>query len=270
MLKKFRKMLTQGKGEAASTEIDPYGPIFGDDFEFVDTPAKGYEPPPASEEILALVKEFEEQIDGIHEGTNPDWTKFFESARKLQEEYFPDHGESTALSDELMSVYELMDVESLYTDKKFMAEIVKILEEDMHFACFLLTSEFSEEIQPKVLSDFLSVLIEGDNPMDCEGCGMNQWWGNPLAYLAAQPSTRPTDLQKIFELAENESYEFSRDIVFCTLAQNEKTPVAILKKLAKVDRDALRARDEQCPFYDENNASSINIAYWAELSLEAR
>lgn len=263
MLKKFRKLLTQGKSESASTEIDPYGSIFDDDFEFLDTPAKSYEPPPASEEVLALVKEFEEQIDGIHEGSNPEWVKFFESARKLQEEYFPDHGESTALSDELMSVYELMDVESLYTDEKFLAEIVKILEEDIHFLCFLLNSEFSENIQSKILSDFLGVLLEADNSMDCEGCGMNQWWGNPLAYLAVQSNTRPTDLQQIYEMAENESYEYERDIVFCALAQNDKTPISILKKLAKIDRDALKAKDEQCPFYDENNPATTNIANWA-------
>lgn len=250
--------------------FDPFVPLLGDEFEPVTTPIKSYEPEPASSEILALVKEFESQVEEIHGGIFPDWKQFFESARRLQNEYFGDYGQSTALSDEIMSIYELMDVEALYTDSKFLAEIVKILPEDVHFACFLLNSEYEQEISANMLSEVLRVLLKSQSPMDCYGCGMNRWWGNPVAYLAVNPNTKPNDLQKICEIAMDESDELSRDITLCSLAQNPSASTEMLKQLAVIDRDSLLAGDEQCPFYDSTNKLSVNISYWAMKQLDKK
>ena len=270
----FRKVFVSDKSdgvdEANDSEFDPLAPLFGDDFEPVTTPIKGYEPPPASPEILALVKEFESQIEEIHAENFPEWEQFFGTARKLNNEYFSDYGQSTALSDELMSVYELMDVESLFTDSKFLAEIVKILPEDVHFACFALTCEYEQNIPANVLSEILKVLLEAESPMDCYGCSMNRWWGNPVAYLAVNPNTKPQDLQKIHEIAKAESYEFSKDIILCSLAQNPSTSIEVLNQLALIDQDSLLASDEQCPFYDPDNKLSVNISYWAKRRLSER
>jgi hypothetical protein len=271
MLKRFRKFLSEKPAsQPLDSELDPFAPIFGDDFEVVTTPVKAYEPPPASPEILELVEKFEEQIEGIHDGTYPVWSKFFKTAVKLNDEYFCDHGESTSLADELMSVYELQDVEALYSDAKFLAEVVKNLEEHVHLSCFILNSGNEDNISPKIMTDFVNVLLERESPLDCEECSMNQWWGNPIAYLAVHPHVKEPGLQRIFEAVIDDTYEFGRDIVLCALAQNEKTPVAILKKLAKIDREAHLAKDEQCPFYDEENEKTINIAYLAERTLSEK
>ena len=270
----FRKVFVSDKSggvdEANDSEFDPLAPLFGEDFEPVTTPIKGYEPPPASPEILALVKEFESQIEEIHAENFPEWEQFFGTARKLNNEYFSDYGQSTALSDELMSVYELMDVESLFTDSKFLTEVVKILPEDVHFACFALTCEYEQLISANMLSEILKVLLEAESPMDCYGCSMNQWWGNPVAYLAVNPNTKPEDLKKIFEIATAESYEFSRNITLCSLAYNSSTSIEVLNQLALIDQDSLLARDEQCPFYDPDNKLSINISFWAKKQLSER
>jgi hypothetical protein len=270
----FRKVFVSEKndrvGAVGDSDFDPLAPLFGDDFEPVTTPIKGYEPPPASPEMLALVKEFESQIEEIHAENFPEWEQFFGTARKLNNEYFSDYGQSTALSDELMSVYELMDVESLFTDSKFLTEVVKILPEDVHFACFALTCEYAQLISANMLSEILKVLLEAESPMDCYGCSMNQWWGNPVAYLAVNPNTKPEDLKKIFEIATAESYEFSRDITLCSLAYNSSTSIEVLNQLALIDQDALLARDEQCPFYDPDNKLSINISFWAKKQLSER
>lgn len=255
---------------ADDSDFDPAAPIFGDDFEPITTPVKGYEPPAASPETLEIVRDFETQIEEIHLGNFPAWDRFFEQARKLENEYFGDYGQSTALSDELMSVYELVDVEALYTDTKFLVEIVKILPEDVHFACFLLNSTHQHQISAKVLSEMLKTLISSTSPMDCDGCSGNRWWGNPIAYLAVNPNTNPQDLIKIFEISVAEKYEFYKDITMCALAQNPSTPTEVLKQLAHYDRKSLGAEDDQCPFFDPNNKSSSNIGYWAKRRLAER
>lgn len=268
MLKRMRKLFSSGaKEQSVDSDLNPFASIFDDDFEPVTTPVKGYEPPPASPEILELVEKFEEQIEGIHEGTYPVWSRFFQNARKLESEYFSDYGQSTALSDEVMSVYELQDVEALYSDQKFLNEIVKILAEDVHFACFILNSGNEDQITPKIMADFVNALLERKSALDCEGCVMNQWWGNPIAYVSVHEKTSAADLKRIYTRVHKDSDEMARDIVLCTLAQNPNTPQEILKKLSTLDIDALLAQDEMCPFFDEDDPRSMNIAYWATRTL---
>jgi len=251
-------------------DFDPASALFDRDFNSVTNSTKNHESPVASPEIRALIKEFESQVKEIHGGTFPEWERFFQKAKRLENEYFVDFGQSTALSDELMSVYELMDVEALYTDNKFLSEIVKILPEDVHFACFLLNSEYTQGLSAISLSSILNALLDSQSPMDCYGCAMNRWWGNPIAYLAVNSNTKSQDLHRIFEVAIAESYEFSRDITLCSLAQNPSTPTEVLKQLASMDKESLLANDDQCPFYDPNNKLSVNIGYWAKKLLDER
>jgi hypothetical protein len=264
----MRQLFSGGANDQSiESGLDPLASLFDDDFEPVATPVKGYEPPAASPEILELLERFEEQIEGIFEGTFPVWSKFFLTARKLESEYFCDYGQSTALSDELMSVYELQDVEALYSDQKFLREVVKILDEDVHFACFMLNSGNEDQISPKIMADIVNALLERKLAMDCEGCTMNQWWGNPIAYVSVHEHTSAADLKRIYTRVHKNDDEMARDVVLCTLAQNPNTPEEILKKLSAMDRDSLMARDEMCPFFDENDSRSINIAYWATRTL---
>lgn len=246
---------------------DLTGAIFDDLFDPEFKPSHPYSPPPPTPEALVLKESFEDRVGLIHEGEYPDWVEFFEDARKLEKEYFNEHGESTALSDELMSVYELVEVGDLYQDRGFLGEITKILSEDVHFLCFTLNSGYQSEIAPEVISGFLDVILKTDDPLDCYGCSMNQWWGNPLAYLAVNSNSRGDVLRKIFEIVRDNKYEFAVDIVLCSLAQNKNTPKEILEFLSTQDRNSILAEDDQCPFYDPDNKQVSNIAYLAKRSL---
>jgi len=61
-----------------------------------------------------------------------------------------------------------------------------------------------------------------------------------------------------FALALPKENEMTKDIILCSLASNKSTPLDVLKKLQNEDRYAIV--DEQCPFWDETDKESSNIA----------
>ena len=259
-------------GKDAEINDNPalYEALF-DDFEFSDQPVAGYSPAPASEEVLGQVKQFESMVEQIHDGVFPDWAAFFREARDLEEKYFGEHGQSTALSDELMSVYELMEVPALYLDANFLNEIAAILDEDIHFVCFMLNSGYQDQIPETALVQIAQkVLASESKGGDCYGCGMNRWWGNPLAYLAATENMPANELELIYRLALGEFEDLYLDVVLCSVASNPNTPDYILEQLSKKDRNSLMVEDEQCPFYDEEEPETANISFWAKKRLAER
>ena len=162
-----------------------------DGTEIFDTNSvKPYEPPQPTAEILKTFELFKEQIELIHKGKLPIWTEFFALVKQLDDEYFSSHGESTSLADELFSVYELDNNGTFYSDDNFMAEILKILSDNIHLLCFL-----------------------------------------------------------------------------CSLASNKSTPLDVLKKLENEERYSLMAADEQCPFWDETDKETSNIAELARRTI---
>jgi hypothetical protein len=174
-----------------------------------------------------------------------------------------------------MSVYEV-DVEDLYSDESFLNEIIKILPEDIHFLCFLLNNNNSEKINIKSLVKMWEEVSELEDPLDCYGCGMNRWWGNPVAYLAVQKNLPSSALNQINELVEQVSeayiddprkFEDDLDIIRLSLASNENTPVEVLQKLLKIDRNPMQATDDQYPFFDENDKGTANISELARRTI---
>ena len=243
-------------------------PLIDDDFEPASSPVNPYTPPEPSAETLKLVKSFEETIELIHQGKYPNWPEFFETARKLNVDYFIDHGQSTSLADELMSVYEI-DVEDLYTDESFLNEIIKILPEEVHFLCFLLNHDYSEKIEGLIINKIWDQLSSLEDPIGCYECGSNRWWGNPIAYLACMKKLSPDNLNKIFEFtsALDDRFEHDIEIVFSALASNEATPKSVLEFLATVDKEPVMASNDQYPFYDENGESIPNISKLAKRTI---
>lgn len=258
-------------GKDAEINDNPalYEALF-DDFEFSDKPVASYSPSPASEEVLEQVKQFESVVDQIHDGVFPDWAAFFREARDLEEKYFGEHGQSTALSDELMSVYELMEVPALYLDASFLREIVAILDEDIHFACFMLNSGNQDQIPETALVEIAQKVLASESKGDCYGCGTNRWWGNPLAYLAATQNMPAHELELIYNFALKSLEGLDLDVVLCSVASNPNTPDYILEQLSKEDRKSLMVEDEQCPFYDEAEPETANISFWAKKRLAER
>ena len=248
--------------------------LYGD-FEGRSTTPKPSKEAYPSPDTLKLVESFEKTIELIHEGKYPNWPEFFATARKLNVDYFIDHGQSTALSDELMSVYEI-DVEDLYTDESFLNEIIKILPEDIHFLCFLLNSDHAKKINQNSLVKMWEEVADLEDPLDCYGCGMNRWWGNPVAYLAIQTNLPSGALDEINDLVEQISEAYiddprksvdDLDIILLSLASNENTPVDVLQKLLKIDRTPVQATDDQYPYYDEDDKGSGNISELAKRTI---
>lgn len=259
----------ENAGDSVGDDPALYETLF-DDFEFSDKPVAGYSPTPASEEVLEQVKRFESVVDQIHDGVLPDWAEFFREARDLEDKYFGEHGQSTALSDELMSVYELMEVPALYMDSNFLSEIVAILDEDIHFACFMLNSGYQDQIPETALVQMAQKVLSSESKGDCYGCGTNRWWGNPLAYLAATENMPAKELELIYLLALGNFEDLNLDVVICAVASNPNTPDYILEQLANEDRKSLMVEDEQCPFYDEAEPQTANISFWAKKRLAER
>ena len=244
-------------------------PLF-DGFEFLDTnTVKPYEPPQPTAEILKTFELFKEQIELIHKGKLPIWTEFFALVKQLDDEYFSDHGESTSLADELFSVYELDNNEFIYSDDNFMIEILKILSDNIHLLCFLLNSSYENQISKGTLIKMCETVLDEDGLIDCYECGMNRWWGNPVAYLALEENLPQKNLAELFKfaLALPSEYEMDKDIILCSLASNKSTPLDVLKKLQNEERYVIRAADEQCPFWDETDKETSNIAELARRTI---
>lgn len=273
MIGKLRRMFLakdkMGMKGPSSLPDNPSSSLF-DDFEFKETAEDTYSPPPVSGKVQKRIEKLEETIEQIHEGQFPNWPLFFKEALALDDLYFGSHGQSSSLADELMSVYELAEYDELYSDAQFLDEIILASTDDIHFICFLLTSGHGNLIVNNFLSKMLKVVSEMDSPDDCYGCGMNRWWGNPLAYLAVNENISASNIKKIYSLANKISEGHSRDIVLCALASNVNTPQDILSKLYNEDRESIMAKDEQCPFYDEGLPETANISFWARKHLSER
>ena len=244
-------------------------PLF-DGSEFLDAnTVKPYEPPQPTAEILKTFELFKEQIELIHNGKLPIWTEFFALVKQLDDEYFSSHGESTSLADELFSVYELDNNEAIYSDDNFMTEILKILSDNIHLLCFLRNSGYENEISKDMLIKMCETVLDDHELMTCYECGMNRWWGNPVAYLAFQENLPQKKLVELFQLtiALPKENEMTKDIILCSLASNKSTPLDVLKKLQNEERYALMAADEQCPFWDETDKETSNIAELARRTI---
>jgi len=112
-------------------------------------------------------------------------------------------------------------------------------------------------------------VLDDDDLMSCYECGMNRWWGNPVAYLAFQENLPQKNLVELFQLtiALPKEDEMTKDIILCSLASNKSTPLDVLKKLQNEERYALMAADEQCPFWDETDKETSNIAELARRTI---
>jgi hypothetical protein len=244
-------------------------PLFDDPETFYSNKTKPYEPPQPTAEILKTFELFKEQIELIHKGKLPIWTEFFALVKRLDDEYFSSHGESTSLADELFSVYELDNNEDIYSDDKFMTEILKILSDNIHLLCFILNSGHENEISKDMLIKMCETVLDDNELMNCYECGMNRWWGNPVAYLAFQENLPQKNLTELFELtiALSKEDEMTKDIILCSLASNKSTPLEVLNKLQNEERYALMAADEQCPFWDETDKETSNIAELARRTI---
>lgn len=243
-------------------------PLIDENLVPVSTLISSYQPPEPSKETLKIVESFEKMIELIKQGEYPNWTDFFTVARKLNEDYFIDHGQSTSLADELMSVYEI-DVEDVYSDQSFLTEIINILPEEIHFLCFLLNGEYSEKIEGEIIDKIWNQLSNLEDPVSCYECGSNRWWGNPVAYVAQMEKLSSENLNKIFEFTSSldDRFEYDIEIIYSSLASNKSTPISVLQCLTTINKEPIMASNDQYPFYDENGVKVSNISELAKLTI---
>lgn len=228
-------------------------PLIDENFEPVSNLNNSYVSPAPSKETLQKVETFEKTIDLIKQGNFPKWSDFFTMARKLNEDYFNEHGESTSLADELISVYEI-DVEEVYIDSSFLNEIILMLPDEIHFVCFILNSEHSKKIDSTILEKMWQKLCVNSESVSCYDCGMNRWWGNPVAYLAIMDQLPTKILAEIFNftLTLDERYSHDVQIIQSALASNLNTPLIVLESLTEVNKVTYLPFENDL-HYDEKN-----------------
>jgi hypothetical protein len=117
---------------------------------------------------------------------------------------------------------------------------------------------------------------ELEDPLYCEDCSMNRWWGNPVAYLAIQKNFSTDALGEINDLVEQISeayiddprvYEDELDLISLALASNENTPIEVLQSLSTKDKNSIKANDQDSPFYVGEDQETSNISETAKRTL---
>jgi hypothetical protein len=249
-------------------EDDPYATIFDDAEDF--TP---YIPP--AKAIVAIDPVLLESLEAmrrdcelIRDGERISWPKFFTNLKTLETPWFDllDAGEVACpcFADAIFDEEELTSIEWLFTDTKFLNGIVPFIEREVHFACWLLTSEHRINLKPAFLTKLFDAIVDSEMGDDCEECGQNMWWGSPLTYLAENVNASSELLKKVYEEAE----ESDNEVALAALAHNAKTPKAILNELSEDDRKVSMLDDEMCSFRDEASSYDFNIALMAKANLE--
>jgi hypothetical protein len=215
-------------------------------------------------DALSAVREF---CELIRDEETPSWPKFFKNLQTLETNWAElldaEEVSCPCIADEFFDEEELTSVEWIFTEPKFLNGILPFINSEVHFACWLLTSEHRNNLKPAALTKLFDAIIDSELGDDCEECGQNLWWGSPLTYLAENANASSALLKRIYSEAE----ESDNEVALAALAQNTKTPKAILGELSKEDRKVPMLNDEMCPFTKYASEHGFNISLMAQATL---
>ena len=214
----------------------------------------------SEEELEAAGILFEEIIELIQEESFEDFESFYRLANFLSKGFWPDSGMFAEISSQLFAEYDLGSIDWIWENPQFIDYCLKFLESDIHFGCFVLTENrsnerFNEKFAQKSLTE------------DCQICAeIGDGWLSPKAYVCESHLTSTHLLQEFFQQAidsvengsDHEKYESV--MILRSLAGNPKTPKDILEKLLKINESSLRhgIRNENSGMEPEN---AINDSY---------
>jgi hypothetical protein len=255
------------KSEESQSEESIFDTLFDDDQEFVPYVAPEKVPTVLDASVIAALKAVRDDCELIRDEEMPSWPKFFKNLQTLEANWADlldaEEVSCPCFADEFFDEEELTTVEWVFNEPKFLNGMAQFIEAEVHFACWLLTSEHRNKLKPAFLTKLFDAIIDSDLGDDCEECGQNLWWGSPLTYLAENINTSSELLKKIYSEVE----ESDNEVALAALAQNRKTPKSILGELSEDDRKVPMLDDEMCPFRGEASSYEFNIGLMAKASL---
>lgn len=255
------------KNEEPQADNSLTGTIFDDDQEFVPYVPPQKTPPTIEPSVLDALEAVRSDCELIRDEETPSWSQFFKNLQILEDNWFDllEAGEISCpcFADELFDEENLVSVEWVFTDTKFLSGMVQFIESEVHFACWLLTSEHRNNLKPAFLTKLFDAIIDSEMGDDCEECSQNGWWGSPFTYLAENSNAPGELLQRVHDEVE----ESDNTVALAALAHNSKTPKAILKKLALDERKVIQLQDDMSPFSDEASRHDFVISLMAKANL---
>lgn len=256
------------KKDRPSSDVDMFGTIFDDDQEFTPYVPPAKAPVELDDLVLEALEAIRSDCELIKSEESPAWPKFFKNLEILESNWpdiiDADEASCPCFADELFDEEDLVSVEWIFNDSKFLNGIAKFINAEVHFVCWLLTSEHRNNLKPAFLNKLLEAIIDSEMGDDCEECAQNGWWGSPLTYLAENDNSSAVLLQSIYD----EVGESDNTAALGTLALNPKTPKAILKKLALDDRKVIKFQDEMSPCFDVASRHDFQISRMANANLD--
>ncbi len=194
----------------------------------------------SEEELEAAGLLFEEFIELLQDENFEDFDSLYRLAIFLIQSYWPDSGMFAEISSQLFAEYDLGSIDWIWQNPEFAEYCLKFLDTDIHFGCFVLTEDRSNE---KFTEKFAQISLNEE----CQICAeIGDGWLGPKAYVCENSSTPthllPTFSQHALNLLENDSSEERYEAVMMlrSLAGNPNTPKDVLEKLQEIHEQSIR------------------------------
>ena len=194
----------------------------------------------SEEECEEATQLFEKMLEDINYKNFSDFEEFADLAIFLAKDIWREQGMFNEPSSQLFAEYGIGAIDWIWSDSKFLATLPKFLKEDIHFGCFVLTEDRSNE-------DFTSLFANVALEEECEICGQTgDGWISAAAYVAEDAFVKVELLEKYYthfkkQFDSGEEYEKYNAIeVLRAIAENPKTPEHILTELTQIHENSLR------------------------------
>ena len=194
----------------------------------------------SEEECEEATQLFEKMLEDINYKNFSDFEEFADLAIFLAKDIWGEQGMFDEPSSQLFAEYEIGAIDWIWSDPKFLATLPKFLKEDIHFGCFVLTEDRSNE---EFTSLFANVALEEE----CEICGQTgDGWISAAAYVAEDAFANIEILEKYYthfkkQFDSGKEYEkYDAIEVLRAIAENPKTPEHILRELTQIHENSVR------------------------------
>ncbi len=225
----------------------------------------------SDEELEEAALLFEDFLGLIQEEDFDDFESMYRLATFLVQGYWPESGMFAEVSSQLFAEYEIGAIDWIWDDPSFQEYALKFLESDIHFGCFVLTEERSNE-------RFTLKFAEKALNEDCQICEeMGEGWLSPKAYICENKTSPPALLLQFSESAlaslssGSEQQQYESVMILRSLAGNPNTPRAVLEKLTAVNELSLRheIRNANAEMDPDEAATDAHVSFKAKQTLES-
>lgn len=217
----------------------------------------------SEEECEEATKLFERMLVDLQKHSFSDFEEFADLAIFLAKDIWTEQGMFNEVSSQLFAEYEIGAIDWIWSDSKFLTTLPKFLKDDIHFGCFVLTENRSNE-------EFTSLFAEVALKEECVICAeMGDGWISAAAYVAEDEFVKVEMLEKYFvhfkkQFDSGKDYEkYSAIEVLRALAENPKTPEYVLRELIQIHENSLRHEIRNVNGgYHPNDAAKDSFIDW--------